>query len=208
MNKELVVARFGEDLHWLQSLRGWKITVYNKGEPVAPDFLPGGCAQIALENWGREAGTYLHHIVERYDRLAPLTAFVQGWPFDHNPEAVTELNLGLFGRPFSFFSIHAHGGGLREYGSVIECQRDGSPQHGGLAIPQMADRHGIARAGDGWSFSPGAQFVVSREAIRSHPREFYSSLLEEGRDPSFGYILERLWLSIFESGPVDAGASE
>ena len=209
MKKEVVIARFQEDLQWLHSVRGWVLTVYNKGEPVAPDSLPWGCEQIPLENWGREAGTYLHHIVENYDQLADFTAFVQGHPFDHNPESVTELNADLFGRDFSFFSIHSHGGELGEFGAVVRCQRDGSPHHGGLAIPQMAERHGVSVPDEGWVFSPGAQFVVSRRAIHRHPVGFYASLMEECRDHSAGYILERLWMSFFtESRAVDAEASE
>ena len=38
---------------------------------------------IALPNRGREAGTWLHHIVSNYDRLADRTVFMQGDPFDH-----------------------------------------------------------------------------------------------------------------------------
>jgi hypothetical protein len=72
----------------------------------------------------------------------------------------------------------------------------------------MAERHGIVQTANTWLFSPGAQFVVTRDAIRKHPREFYAALLEEGRDHSFGYILERLWLAIFAPGFVDAEASE
>jgi hypothetical protein len=72
----------------------------------------------------------------------------------------------------------------------------------------MAERHGIVQTASTWLFSPGAQFVVTRDAIRKHPREFYAALLEEGRDHSFGYILERLWLAIFAPGFVDAEASE
>jgi hypothetical protein len=208
MTRELVVARFNENLHWLHEVKGWGLKVINKGEPLDPHHLPSGAELTSLPNQGREAGTYLHHIVEHYDRLADFTAFVQGHPFDHNPELLTELNLGLFGRAFSFFTIHATADELGEFGAVVRCQRDGSPHHGGLAIPQMAERHGVSVPDEGWVFSPGAQFVVSRRAIHRHPLAFYEGLLLETRDHAAGYILERLWLYLFApSIPVDAEPS-
>ena len=41
------------------------------------------CGGAAGECCGREAGTWLHHIVTNYDRLADRTVFLQGDPFDH-----------------------------------------------------------------------------------------------------------------------------
>ncbi|HEX8832632.1 MAG TPA: DUF3431 domain-containing protein, partial [Abditibacteriaceae bacterium] len=97
MSLELVVARYKEDLGWLRNIsQRIRVTVYDK-HPDNPH--PGA---ICLPNVGREAHTYLHHIITRYDTLAPLTVFCQGKPFDHafdfrktlrewaqNPEQVT-----------------------------------------------------------------------------------------------------------------------
>lgn len=76
---ELVVARYAEDLSWLRRVpKTVRVTVYNKGG----DTVPG----MALPNVGREAHTYLHHMVTRYDDLAEVTLFCQGKPFDHVPD--------------------------------------------------------------------------------------------------------------------------
>lgn len=88
---ELVVARFNEPLNWLRRVP-WdiRITVYDKSESPdasesktyfddhAPRFN-----RLMLPNIGRESHTYLHHIIARYQALAPLTIFCQGKPFDH-----------------------------------------------------------------------------------------------------------------------------
>ena len=77
---ELVVARHAEDLGWLRRVpKLIRVTVYNKGG-AGPDHA------VALPNVGREAHTYLHHVVQRYDELADATVFCQGKPFDHVPD--------------------------------------------------------------------------------------------------------------------------
>lgn len=53
-------------------------------------------------------------------------------------------------------------------------------------------------------FSQGAQFSVSREAIHTHPKEYYEQLLSllDSVDPWSGYFNEWLWYYIFlPSGP-------
>ncbi|RYZ90483.1 MAG: DUF3431 domain-containing protein, partial [Proteobacteria bacterium] len=65
---ELVVARYLEDLAWLRNIPPQiRATVYDKN---ADSPHPGA---LQLPNIGREAHTYLHHIVTRYDELAPIT---------------------------------------------------------------------------------------------------------------------------------------
>ncbi len=71
---ELVVARYAEDLAWVRNIPPQiRVTVYDKNGD-AP--YPGA---IRLPNVGREAHTYLHHIVKRYDTLAPLTIAGRPW---------------------------------------------------------------------------------------------------------------------------------
>ncbi|RYF61410.1 MAG: DUF3431 domain-containing protein, partial [Cytophagaceae bacterium] len=76
---ELVVAHYTENLNWLRNLpAGVHKTVYTKSpEPVTEHQT------LLLPNVGREAHTYLHHLVSRYDSLAEWTVFCQGKPFDH-----------------------------------------------------------------------------------------------------------------------------
>jgi len=68
---DLVVARYQEDPAWTRRFRS--VFLYNKGPS-----LPGGVHSIPLPNVGREAHTYLHHIISNYHNLAPITAFFQG----------------------------------------------------------------------------------------------------------------------------------
>ena len=72
---EVVVARYKEDISWLKEINH-KIIVYNKG----PDC---NFPCISLPNIGREAQTYLFHIIENYNKLPEWTILCQGHPFDH-----------------------------------------------------------------------------------------------------------------------------
>ena len=74
---DLVVARYHEDLWWLERVPAERKFIYNKGAP-----LPGS---IPLANVGREAETFLYHIVQQYEDLAACTTFAQGNPLDHAP---------------------------------------------------------------------------------------------------------------------------
>lgn len=78
---DLVIARYNEDLQWLRRIDTTKfnrIYVYNKG---APGFVPPvpGCIAIDLPNVGREAHTYINHVVANYGvKLGDVTVFVPG----------------------------------------------------------------------------------------------------------------------------------
>jgi len=80
---ELVIARYNEDISWSRNFANCTLTtVYDKGEPLPKRQLQEAAGPLArstqLPNVGREAHTYLHHIVTHYDRLASTTIFFQG----------------------------------------------------------------------------------------------------------------------------------
>ena len=68
---ELVLARYNENISWVSSLpASVNVMVYDKGNRSSD-------AACLLPNVGRESHTFLHHIVDRYDRLAEWTVFSQ-----------------------------------------------------------------------------------------------------------------------------------
>ena len=74
MKNQLVIARYDEDIQWLNKWKNtFDIIVYNKGEYLDCEFK-----QIKLKNYGREARTHLHHIITNYDNLYENTVFLQG----------------------------------------------------------------------------------------------------------------------------------
>jgi hypothetical protein len=106
----LVIARYKEDLTWLKNVpENLNIIVYNKDDtkPISKIFTrvgwqtkgsnpsplnaPDGVTILRLPNIGREADTYLTHIIDNYDNLGDITIFCQGNPFDHSPDMLKLL---------------------------------------------------------------------------------------------------------------------
>ena len=98
MSYDLVVARYNENVSWLNNVSPrWRVIVYNKGFSKVELTHPNHQV-ICLHNRGREAETYSQHMKRFYGRFADLTVFVQGRPFDHAPE-MKELLGVLVERP-------------------------------------------------------------------------------------------------------------
>ncbi len=91
----LVVARYKEDLSWVHGVDdGVRVVVYNKGPKIIDKAtLARIDSLIPLPNRGREAGTYLTHLIRncRPDDRA-WTIFSQGDPFTHSPDFLTLLS--------------------------------------------------------------------------------------------------------------------
>ena len=198
MTHELVVARCREDLNWLRRVpKTFRVTVYDKGGHRD--------AKHPLPNIGREAHTYLHHIVTRYDDLAGLTVFSQGRPFDHVSNfhpILREIASGhRAAKEFEWLGFiidwdDATGSRLFQNWSKNESR-----------TPLPADdffRAMWRRGAPGKTvFYPGAHFIASRELIRRQPRTFYECALEMCATlPEAAHCFERCWDQVFATNGV------
>ena len=59
MDKCLIIARYNENLEWLEKYQDFKIIIYNKGQKLKKNRLFN---IIDLKNIGRESHTWLYHI--------------------------------------------------------------------------------------------------------------------------------------------------
>jgi Protein of unknown function (DUF3431) len=192
---ELVVAHYAEDLSWLRTLRpSIKQTVYDKN-PVSRH--PNA---HLLPNVGREAHTYLTHIVSHYHHLSEWTVFCQGKPFDHAYDfkkwlkAVTEgqtipKNFDWLGHIVD--TDDAHGGLLFKHWSKNENQR-------GLDLAGFHQALFGSPGPDFYTFVLGAQFAVHRSVIQAQPLAFYEHALQ--LSVSFAdaaHCFERSWARVF-----------
>jgi tetratricopeptide (TPR) repeat protein len=82
-----VVARFKEDVSWLNDLPlDARIYLYNKGPAIEPGVLSRDVTLIELPNAGRESGSYIHHLMHNFDEVeGEFTVFTQADPFEHAP---------------------------------------------------------------------------------------------------------------------------
>jgi hypothetical protein len=212
----VVVARYREDLAWLREL-GLPATVYNKGPELDAPALPPGVRVQALPNTGREAHTFLTHILANYAALPACTAFLQGDPFAHlappqearpSPLALRQrlLELAASGKPFAglaWFRLRCDG--LGQPHDLADPAKEGRWKGWGKDIPVARVYEALFAAPAPQEFiarAPTGNMLVRRERILSRPPAFYQRALDLVlADPddaeNTGHALERLWQAVF-----------
>lgn len=178
MNREIVVARYKEDVSWLLSVAGFACTILDKSDDIHEPW------NGRLRNVGRESNTYLHWIVNALTGSSPMpdeVVFCQGRPFDHDPK----------------FMVHLADDSVRHYGDIYICTPDGGPHMGDAFLHEYCRVFGLPILPQ-YKFVAGAQFRLSAEQIKARPLEFYEGLLAITKlQPRAPYSLERLWGVIF-----------
>lgn len=199
---ELVVARYTEDLSWLRKVpKPVRVTVYDKsGDAI---LQPGA---LPLPNEGREAHTYLHHLVSQYDSLSEWTIFCQGKPFDHAYDFHHRLR-----------AMVADPGLLADFqwiGHIIDTDDD-QGQRLFTSWSKNDDGRGLDIAGFHralldtpgpalYPFVLGAQFVVHRDVVRQRPVSFYEHALTLSTTfPDAAHCYERTWDRVFGQVGID-----
>jgi Protein of unknown function (DUF3431) len=202
-SRQIVIARYEEDVSWAAGLPA---VVYNKGTAIDASIQ-----QLPLPNVGREAHTYLSHILRAWDELADVTLFTQG-NLDHLPSGI-QLD-DLLDSPNDVVVPR-----------LVRCREwgpDGRIVHFGIWKEKLA--HGRMRAGRlpfvDWfrrhlnvdpeglgavAYAPGAIFAVKRRCIHERPRTLYENLIEtvsDHNDPEEAHYLERAWLYVFAASEV------
>jgi len=218
LTRQLVIAAYREDLAWLADVP-YDVLVYHKG-----GACPQGVPCQPLPNTQREAGTILHHIVTRWDSLAPLTIFCQGQPFDHSDDFLARLDV-FYDRPTSLTQRYQ-----RDRPEAWIVARDQVETVGGFEVrygdATIQAHEGIPRWFDerAWAyifncpmpeplwFGYGATWAVPRASIHARPREVYAHLLsvcdsgtsgQSRTDPPINpWSCEALWLYIW-SDPAE-----
>ncbi|GAB3784448.1 hypothetical protein GCM10028818_44130 [Spirosoma horti] len=207
---ELVVAHYTENLNWLRNLpMGLRRTVYTKGPEPITEY-----PTLPLPNIGREAHTYLHHLVSRYDSLTEWTIFCQGKPFDHAydfKKTVREFDSELL----TCTGINPGASQqFRWFGHLIDT--DDNQGHR-LFVPwsknedgRCLDLPGFHRAlvgtdgPDLYTFVLGAQFAVHRTVVQRRPRAFYEQALNISVSfPDAAHCFERSWDRVFGVVGID-----
>ena len=207
---ELVIARHEEDLRWVRRVpASIRITIYNKGTNLA---LPleiarrEGLSVNALPNLGREAHTYLTHLSERYEEVAPVTIFCQGHPFDHAPDFHARLRGVSEGSespdPFLWYGFLEETDDPR--GKRLFVPWSKNPERKELETGRLHEELFGGTTPDFFHFRGGAQFAVTREAVHRRDREFYLRALDLSvKIPLAAHSYERIWDRIFGDPVID-----
>ncbi|KAI4174603.1 MAG: hypothetical protein LQ343_002176 [Gyalolechia ehrenbergii] len=213
---EIVVAHYNEDLSWLKQY-GSECCVYSKGGSKNTPELP--FTFTPLPNIGREGHTFLHHIVNHYDKLADITLFVQGRIDDHVDITLTEMKKHALDTipgqvttfPFRELELFDHWNGIpweeypcwKRWSSMDMQNMKDTPLQLFQKYITENDRVPVAVG-----FAPGAIFAVRKETIHSHDKAYYQRLLEKfflgdmaHVNPETGHYMERFWLAMLN--PVE-----
>jgi len=189
MSLSIIVSRFNEDITWTRQFPN--VIIYNKGNALHDTYN-----EIFLDNVGREGHTYYKYICDNYDNLSDYTVFLQGNPFDHSPNILTNLNTYLNTKElridFEFLSEHVIHSSID-----IECNMNWQCKN---IHKNWELLFGRSSSNQECIFGAGAQFIVSKHRILQRTKEFYETIvkmLEYTIDPIEGHDIERFHKYIF-----------
>jgi hypothetical protein len=200
---QIVIARYEEDVSWAAGLPA---VVYNKGTTIDTPI-----PQHPLPNVGREAHTYLSHILRAWNDLAEVTLFTQG-ALDHLPAGIQLNDLLVSGNDIVVPRLvrcreWGPDGRIVHFGIWKEKMARGRMRAGRLSLVDWFRRHlNVDPESLGAiAYAPGAIFAVKRRCIRQRPIQLYENLLEtvsDHSDPEEAHYLERAWLYVFAATEV------
>jgi hypothetical protein len=204
---ELVVARFRESVDWTRNVpAAVRVTIYDKGGDLAAGSVPH--AEVRrLPNVGREAHTALHHLMEQWETLAPLTVFCQGRPFDHAWDFHHTLRALAAGAE--------RVDGFRWLGHLVDTD-DAEGRRLFVRWSKNADGRGLALdalhtalmgapAPPLVRFFGGGQFAVTAELARRRSAEFWERARGLAASfPDAAHCFERIWDRVFGVDGVPA----
>lgn len=191
---DIVIAKYDEDVSWttqlnIRSDHNVRIAIYDKSDNPIVGSIP-------LPNMGRESHTFVSYILDHYDRLPDVIMFLQGDPFDHGVSLSKIQSYIENGMP-----MHTMCESLS--GCVIKCDSEGCPHHSGLRVREVFHSLFPKARNTYFTFSPGAQYVVTKDAILQHPLTFWQKILNLHYTREwFPYEIERLWSYIFGAIPI------
>jgi hypothetical protein len=227
---ELIISRYNESLSWLDNKeyidtynKFSKIICYNKGNEIPNNSYikshPNQFQIKTLPNVGREAHTYLTHIIQNYDNLSDINVFVPGscdvsnkW-FRAINTMIKSLNTNN-----TVFMCDAYDSNLIEkiYNFKIDTYASTNSENLNLNNENNLKISPIRPFGKWYThvfestpleyLSFNAIFAVSKEHIHNRSKDFYIKLLDYVNTSSnheVAHYIERAWPAIFYPLPKE-----
>ena len=203
-NLHIVIARYNESLSWLDTcltpVQRRSVWIYNKGpDPISVDGVPN--SQIkTLPNVGREAHTYLTHIIDQWDHLPKHIYFLQGDPFPH---LEIKDSFEVVQKWFERWTEQIFKKGFSQNVNwdlqskdVHEPDTDQSP----YTFGEWLEKNTGKKFGYPLLWYIGACLGCSRGQVKCRTREYYERLRDQlmTLKPEVAYYLERAWFYVFQ----------
>lgn len=209
---ELVVARYNETLHWLNTdpFSKYPVVIYNKGDPMETD---SSVYIEKLPNVGKCDHTYLYHIIKNYDNLADVTVFLPGSAVMKHKIGKTKKMMNLLETEPNktiFITNYVPNVGTALYNFTLNEYKT-SEQVNYLKNPETKLYLSKIRPFGKWfkhhfpeinihHVSYMGIMAISKKHIKQHPKKYYENLIKEletSSNPEVGHYFERAWLAIF-----------
>jgi hypothetical protein len=213
-NIEIVIARYNENLEWLNDEKFLKypIVCYNKG--VNDDFFqPPNMRIEKLPNKGRCDHTYLYHIVNNYDNLAENTLFFTGsGNLPHKSDKINRLLKEFEEHNNTVILGNYYKDGVKFiYNDFVLDNYDSKDPVNKLINNELSVEPAKIRPFGKWYENHFGDlkiqyssyygiFGVNRKHIIQHSKSYYENFLNEFTDssnPEVGHFIERSWVAIF-----------
>jgi len=219
---EIVISRYNEDLNWIRNepFNKYNYIVYNKGKDE--NFYKCDRVKniVSLENIGREAHTYLYHIINNYDSLKDITIFLPGSNnMPHKNKRSTNLISYIENNKNTAFSCAEEIRTETVYDRFKDFQIDDylstTQSNSQINKDSSIEKSKIRPFGNWYKsvfgenveskcFTVNAIFAVTKKDILQNPKTHYEKLIKElgnHHNPEVGHYFERSWETVFS--PID-----
>lgn len=206
----LVIAHYRENLDWMNDfdLSAFNVTIYTKYDQTT---VKNGFRCIHLPNIGRDAHTFLYHIVQNYDNLPEIVCMTQSGLLNNKVKHERKFNQFKYMienyNNTTFKGIISNGMAYNEniynftldsYKGVTDENNDDSILTPSSIRPygKWLEQYVNIKPTDVFCLS--FIFAVSKERILRYPKSIYENLLHDlshyGNSPEVAHYMERaLW---------------
>jgi len=210
---EIILARYNEDVNWLNKkpYTDYKVICYNKGDNnIKINNLKN---TIQLPNVGREAHSYLYHIINNYDDLANISIFLMGSMTDnvHKKNQKLKLLFENLNSDNSIFICQTYNDVKEElYDFTLQEYKSTNKNNSLKNNDKTLEKAEIYPFGKWFEhyfndiiithISYNSIFALNKKHILQHPKEYYIKLikqLEKSSNPEVGHYFERSWEAVF-----------
>lgn len=199
MKLSVVIAKYIEPISWIESrIVDEKTDVYIYDKSKSASLVSNERVHInTLPNIGREAHTYLHHIIKHYDEMQDddYTMFLQGDPFFHIKPSYHNMS-------FVQWMTNSTDGPVCP--KLIVTERRDPPFRCRVAIHDSYTKIFNEPPLESYTFSAGAQYVVPNRLIKNRPKEWWIVLMDMlVNDEINPWEIERHWVKILYDNNIN-----
>jgi hypothetical protein len=209
---DIVISRYSEKLDWLKDFPAEtykRVFIYNKNPKPFEEKIDRATIEN-LPNIGREAHSYLYHVIKHYDNLADATLFlpgsVRGKPW--KDFQLYKIRKSLDNGPGSYIVRSTRPKGMEKDFQIDSHELSNSSNknlnndfklHPSPIRPLSKWMEHYMPGEDMYCLGVFGTFSATKEDIRKRPKSFYEELIKtvDTTNPEAVHYMERLWANIF-----------